>query len=63
MSQMGCYAKYGSRAHRICEPCWFNDFVPSNDHRCPGCIKGLNHPPVRPKNQDPVETIELLSDD
>jgi hypothetical protein len=47
MSQMGCRMRRASRAHRICESCWFDKFVPSSDHRCPGCVKEMDFPPVR----------------
>jgi hypothetical protein len=37
-----CLRINGIYAHRICKKCWFTKFVDEgNDHKCPGCIKGL----------------------
>ena len=49
-----CLQKYGAvTAHRVCEPCWFGTFVGAEDHRCPGCVKGIPRPtaPPAPKQE------------
>ena len=45
-----CFAKYGrSRAHRICERCWFGKFALEDaPHECPGCQADIAFPPPVP---------------
>ena len=56
-----CVQKVGaSRAHRICESCWFNKFaIEGSAHPCPGCQARVGYPPVRAARQAAVEFIEL----
>jgi len=64
--QMGCASKYGSRAHRLCSACWFRDFVPREDHRCPGCVRFQPLPPPRNANpfaQSSKDVVDLISSD
>jgi hypothetical protein len=46
--------KHGSRAHRICQDCWWDPekgFAREGaNHECPGCIKGLQLTTVKPSN-------------
>ena len=48
--QMSCYRIHGSRALRICNRCWWDDFIPLNIHNCPGCISDQNYPDIRMKH-------------
>jgi hypothetical protein len=56
-----CLQKYGSKAHRICSDCWWNNetgFARENaPHGCPGCAKNL---PLTINNQ---EMVDLTLDD
>ena len=59
LSPMTCVQKYGTRAHKICQWCWFNIFAKENaNHKCPGCIKKLNLT-VPPKSTSPAVVINL----
>ena len=51
--------KHFGRAHRICiEKCWFQKFaIEGNDHKCPGCIKGL--PLTKIESTFPNQVIDL----
>jgi len=59
-----CKIKYGSRAHRICEECWFKPetgfAIEGRSHKCPGCEKGL---PLTHVEQKPIEVVDLTGDD
>ena len=59
LSPMTCVQKHGSRAHKICQKCWFSSFAKENaSHKCPGCIKKLKlHKP--PKITQPTMVINL----
>ena len=48
--QMNCYKEHGSRAHRICGRCWWDDFIISDTHKCPGCISDMDFPDIRLKH-------------
>ena len=53
-----CLRINGIRAHRICKICWFTKFVhEGNDHKCPGCIKGL--PLTKIESTFPNQVIDL----
>ena len=53
-----CLKKNGIYAHRICNKCWFTKFVDEdNDHKCPGCIKGL--PLTKIESTFPNQVIDL----
>jgi hypothetical protein len=51
--------KHFGRAHRICiEKCWFQKFaIEGNDHKCPGCKKGL--PLTNIESTFPNQVIDL----
>jgi len=55
-----CLVKYGKRAHRICEECWWNEttgFALENaDHGCPGCKKNF------PLKKEKELVIDLTED-
>ena len=38
-----CLKKYGfSKAHRICQKCWWSKFaIEKSSHKCPGCVKSF----------------------
>jgi len=58
-----CLIKYGQRAHRICQDCWWDQergFAREGvSHKCPGCVKGL--PLTEYKKQEPV-FVDLTKD-
>jgi hypothetical protein len=58
-----CKIKYGSRAHRICEECWFDEekgfALEGRSHKCPGCEKKL---PLTYVKQKTPEMIDLTID-
>ena len=57
-----CLGKYGSKAHRICQDCWWNSesgFAREGvSHECPGCKKGLPLSLVKPSTKV-TEVIDL----
>jgi hypothetical protein len=58
-----CLKKNFSKAHRICQDCWWNDATgfanEDADHRCPGCLKNL---PLTKRTPNET-TIDLTQDD
>ena len=59
---LSCLQKWGSRAHRVCEKCWWNIFAKEHaSHYCPGCQKGF---PLTKgmKNKDLVREYIILDD-
>jgi hypothetical protein len=62
-----CLEKYGySKAHRICQQCWWGDkdsigFAKEGiSHKCPGCEKGLPLNEYVKKHTGPIEVINLV---
>lgn len=59
-----CLNKYGRKAHRICERCWWNPktgFAREGiSHGCPGCAKNL--PLTKVQIKEP-EFVDLTLDD
>ena len=51
LAPAACLRKYGpSKAHRICQACWFGTFAKEEgDHRCPGCLKNKARPVSKPR--------------
>ena len=51
-----CLIKYGNKAHRICQICWWDPekgFAREHaSHRCPGCQKGV--PLTDYKQESPI---------
>ena len=51
-----CLNTYGSRAHRICQVCWWNPTIgfarEGVSHPCPGCEKNLALTIITSKNND-----------
>ena len=45
--------------HTLCHDCWFYVFVRSEDHRCPGCEKGLDPRPKEIGNWNPKVMVDL----
>ena len=45
--------------HTLCGRCWFGKFVPSEDHSCPGCKKGLDPRPKEIGNWNPKVMVDL----
>ena len=58
-----CKIKHGTRAHRICEECWFDPVtgfaLEGRSHKCPGCEKGL---PLTHVKQKTPEMVDLTLD-
>ena len=56
-----CLRKYGERAHRICQNCWWSEFAVENgSHECPGCKKHLPLTTPLKKNKPTSEEIIIL---
>jgi hypothetical protein len=64
---LNCLRKYGERAHRICQNCWWKPTtgfaVENGSHECPGCKK--HYPLTIPlkKSKPTSEEIIIISDD
>lgn len=57
-----CLNKYGSRAHKICEDCWWGKFaVEGESHRCPGCEKNIPLTSKKYEEREPV-ILDLTED-
>jgi hypothetical protein len=60
---LACLKKNFSKAHRICQDCWWSNETGFSredaDHRCPGCLKKL--PLTNITSKEP--TIDLTQDD
>ena len=59
-----CLNKYGVRAHRICQQCWWDPehgFAKENElHKCPGCVKKIKLTrPLKSKPINPEDIIEI----
>jgi hypothetical protein len=62
-----CLLKHCSRAHRICQDCWWdseNGFAREGaNHECPGCKKGMPLTKVTAKPSQKIsEVIDLTND-
>ena len=53
------YRQRAQGKHTLCKDCWFDVFVPSEDHRCPGCEKGLDPRPKEIGNWNPKVMVDL----
>jgi len=59
-----CLRKYGERAHRICQNCWWSEFaVEHGSHECPGCKKHFPLTTPLKKTKPNSEEVIIISDD
>lgn len=62
-----CLMKHGSRAHRICQDCWWDrekGFAREGaNHECPGCKKGLPLTNVTALPSQKISEVIDLTDD
>ena len=59
LSPMTCVRKHGSKAHKVCQRCWFTIFSKEDaNHECPGCEKKLKLTKP-PKSKAPIMVIDL----
>ena len=67
---LACLRQHGSKAHRICQPCWWDPetgfALETSKHDCPGCKRGLPLTTVKPNphtktNKSPEEVIVISS--
>lgn len=60
----GCKRAHGTRAHRICNDCWWNTEKgfgkEDSKHKCPGCEKGF---PLTKVKLEEHPVIDLTLDD
>jgi hypothetical protein len=59
-----CLNKYGRRAHRICEDCWWDPNIgfarEGEAHDCPGCKRNLPILPPVPKSTKAPKSEEII---
>lgn len=53
------YRQRAQGEHTLCGRCWFDVFVPSEDHSCPGCKKKLKPRPKEIGNWNPRFMVEI----
>ena len=53
------YRQRAQGQHTLCRDCWFDVFVPSEDHSCPGCKKGLEPRRKEVGNWNPGVMVDL----
>ena len=53
------YRQRAQGKHTLCKDCWFDVFVPSEDHSCPGCKKGLEPRRKKIGNWNPGVMVDL----